>query len=251
MKHGWSVKHLQRRLALSATYAQASKASPALLQRDPKNELLARGPRFRVEAEAVRDVLLAASGLLNRQLGGPPCYPPLPAFMLQPPVSYGPKVWKEDTGPNRYRRALYTHRYRSIPYPALETFDAPNGDAACVRRPRSNTPLQALMTLNEPVFVECAQALAAKTLAEGGADDAGRIGFVFQRCTGRAPTAEEFQVLSGTLAAERKRFAQGDQAKLVAGAKFFPAGKFPIPEAAAWTVLARVALNLDETITKE
>ncbi len=116
----------------------------------------------------VRDIALAASGLLNPKVGGPSVFPPLPAFLFQPPASYGPKIWPEETGPDRYRRALYTFRFRSVPYPMLQTFDAPNGDFACVRRSRSNTPLQALMTLNEPVFLECARALALRTLADGG-----------------------------------------------------------------------------------
>src|SRR5690606_8894080 len=116
---------------------------------DPHNRLLARGARFRVDAEVVRDIALLASGLLNPTLGGPSVHPPLPEFMVKPPVSYGPKPWPEDHGADRYRRALYTFRFRSVPYPALEVFDAPNGDTACVRRSRSNTPLQALTTWNE------------------------------------------------------------------------------------------------------
>ena len=132
------------------------RTTPELRERDPYNRLLARGPRFRVDAEMVRDIALAASGLLNPKVGGPPIHPPLPAFLFQPPASYGPKVWPVETGPERYRRSLYIFRFRSVPHPMLQTFDAPNGDFACVRRSRSNTPLQALMTLNEPDFLECA-----------------------------------------------------------------------------------------------
>ncbi len=135
----WSLKHLHRVIVNSATYRQSSAVSAELAARDPYNRLLARGARFRVDAEVVRDICLAASGLLDRKVGGPPVHPPLPEFMLQPPVSYGPKTWEEDRGPDRYRRALYTFRFRSIPYPALQAFDAPNGDFACVRRSRSNT----------------------------------------------------------------------------------------------------------------
>src|SRR5262249_16183482 len=140
----WSLKHLHRLIVMSNTYRQSSAIRSSKLE-DPDNRLLSHGPRFRVDAEVVRDIALAASGLLNPKTGGPGVFPPLPAFMLAPPVSYGPKIWPEETGPERYRRALYTFRYRSIPYPVLQTFDAPNGDFACVRRPRSNTPLQALM----------------------------------------------------------------------------------------------------------
>ena len=125
---------------------------------------------------------LAASGLLNRKIGGESVQPPAPAFLFLPPASYGPKTWVEATGPDRYRRALYTFRYRSVPYPMLQTFDAPNGDFSCVRRCRSNTPLQALTLLNEPVFLESARALALTTLKEGGATDADRLTYAFRRC---------------------------------------------------------------------
>src|SRR5260370_29647756 len=128
--------------------------------------------------------------------------------MLLPPVSFGPKVWHESTGPDRYRRALYTFRFRSLPYPALQAFDAPNGDFACVRRSRSNTPLQALTTLNEPVFVECAQALGLKALTEGGDSDADRLTFAFRRCVARVPTAEESVELLALLKKQKERFAK-------------------------------------------
>ena len=157
MDNGWSLKKLHKQIVMSANYRQSSQVSPEQMVKDPFNRLLARGPGFRVEGEIVRDIFLAASGLLNPKVGGRSVFPPLPAFMLQPPVSYGPKIWPEDKGPDRYRRGLYTFRYRSLPYPVLQTFDAPNGDSACVRRVRSNTPLQALMTLNEPLFLECAE----------------------------------------------------------------------------------------------
>jgi hypothetical protein len=162
--------------------------------------------------------------------------------MLLPPVSYGPKTWHESTGPDRYRRALYTFRYRSLPYPALQAFDAPNGDFACVRRSRSNTPLQALTALNEPVFMECAQALGARALAEGGASDADRLTYAFRRCVARKPSAEESAELLTLLNKQKERFAKPG-AKLPAGTKS--------ADAAAWAVVARVLLNLDETVTKE
>ena len=162
MDHNWSLKHIQRLIVSSATYRQSSHVSPQMLERDPANRLQARGPRYRVDAENVRDVALAASGLLNPAVGGPSVFPPAPEFLFQPPASYGPKTWNVDTGPDRFRRALYTFRFRSVPYPMLQTFDAPIGEIACARRARSNTPLQALTTLNEPLFVECARALAVK-----------------------------------------------------------------------------------------
>ena len=144
MDNGWSLKHLHRLIVTSATYRQSSFTTPEHVARDPYNRLLARGPRFRVDAELVRDIALASSGLLDPKIGGPSVSPPVPMFLFQPPASYGPKVWNESNGPERYRRALYTFRYRSVPYPMLQTFDAPNGDFSCVRRTRSNTPLQAL-----------------------------------------------------------------------------------------------------------
>ena len=167
MENDWSLKHLHRLIVTSAAYQQSSHVTPELLEKDPKNRLLSRGPRFRVEGEIVRDIALAASGLLNREIGGPPVYPPAPEFLFKPPVSYGPKQWHTESDDQRYRRALYTFRFRSVPYPALDAFDTPNGDASCVRRVRSNTPLQALTTLNETVFLEAAEALAAAR-ARGG-----------------------------------------------------------------------------------
>jgi hypothetical protein len=252
----WSLKHLHRLIVLSAAYRQSSKVTPELLARDSDNRLIARGPRFRVDAEAVRDIALTVSGLLNEKIGGRSVFPPLPAFMLQPPVSYGPKIWPEETGSERYRRALYTFRYRSIPYPVFQTFDAPNGDFACVRRARSNTPLQALMTLNEPVFVESARSLALKTLGEGGTTDADRLTYVFRRCVSRTPTETETKTLLSLLEKQRDRYAKEAQKALELIADDpqkppkLPDGVNPA-QAAAWTILARVMLNLDETITKE
>ena len=187
MDSGWAIKDLHRLIVTSATYRQSSRMTPELLSKDPDNRLLARGPRFRIDAEAVRDIALAASGLLNHRIGGPSVHPPLPEFLMLPPASYGPKVWKEDTGPDRYRRALYTFRFRSVPYPALQAFDAPNGDFACVKRSRSNTPLQALVALNEPVFVECAENLARRVLRKSCKNDAERIELAFRLCVRASP----------------------------------------------------------------
>ncbi len=251
----WSLKHLHRVIVHSAIYRQSSKVSPELAAIDPYNRLLARGARYRVDAEVVRDLCLAASGLLNADVGGRPVHPPLPEFMLQPPVSYGPKTWPEDSGPQRYRRALYTFRFRSIPYPVLQAFDAPNGDFSCVRRPRSNTPLQALMTLNEPVFMECARALALAMLHTPGSDEQ-RIETAFRRCTSRAPLPEERTVLQTLLDAERRRFAGDDDQAWQTAANdpaqppALPPGATPA-DAAAWTAVSRVLLNLDETISRE
>jgi hypothetical protein len=244
MENDWSLKHLHRLITTSATYQQSSHVTDALLEKDPKNRLLARGPRFRVEGEIVRDIALAASGLLNEEIGGPPVYPPSPDFLYQPPVSYGPKQWHTETDDQRYRRALYTFRFRSVPYPALDAFDTPNGDAACVRRVRSNTPLQALTTLNETVFLDAAKALAAKTLDEGGAKEEDRLAYAFRRVLTRPPNGAEKDALLSMLERQRTRFKTGDlDAAAFVGEKN--------PELAAWTTVTRVLLNLDEAITKE
>jgi hypothetical protein len=230
--------------------------TPENYTRDPYNRLLARGPRFRVDAEIVRDIALESSGLLNSRLGGPSVFPPAPDFLFLPPASYGPKVWFEEHGANRYRRATYTFRCRSVPYPALQTFDAPNGDFSCVRRARSNTPLQALTTLNEPLFLECARALALKVLRDGGRDPEHQLIYAFRRCLSRSPTEQETSTLLALYQKETKRFAD----QRTAAAEFMhgdPKHPIALPpgaskeQLAAWTAVSRVLLNLDETITKE
>jgi len=256
MDQGWSLKKLHRLIVTSAVYRQSSNVKPELLAKDPDNRLLARGPRFRVDAEVVRDIALTVSGLLNEEVGGPSVYPPAPAFLFQPPASYAPKTWKAAEGPDRCRRALYTFRFRSVPYPALQAFDAPNGEMSCVRRARSNTPLQALTTLNEPLFVESAQALAKRALLEGGSSDADRIAYAFRLATSRKPTADEIAVLAQLKGKQEQRIADGwVNAQEFAGVR--NPGKAALPpnttpkQLAAWTAVARVILNLDETITKE
>ena len=230
MDSGWSMKKLHRMIVTSSTYRQSSKVTPDLLAKDPNHRLLARGPRFRVEGEIVRDITLAASGLLNEKVGGPSVFPPAPDFLFLPPSSYGPKIWSEAKNEDRYRRALYTFRYRSVPYPVLSNFDAPNGDVSCVRRSRSNTPLQALTALNEPLFLETAKALADKTIKEGGKTETSRITYAFRRALARPPQPAEIAELRGFLNKQLDRKLPADQ---------------------AWMALARVILNLDETITKE
>ncbi len=256
MDQGWNMKAMHRLIVTSATYRQSSNVTPALYEKDPYNRLLARGPRFRVDGEVVRDITLAASGLLNPEIGGPSVHPPAPAFLFQPPVSYGPKNWDESTGTERYRRALYTFRFRSVPYPMLETFDTPNGDSTCVRRVRSNTPLQALMTLNETLFLEAARALALKTIREGGTTDDDRIAYIFRRSMSRTPTELEVAELRTLLAKEEHRYSEANSkpwdlaANDPTHAPTLPKGVTPA-QAAAWTIVSRVVLNLDETITKE
>ncbi|MCO8120213.1 PSD1 and planctomycete cytochrome C domain-containing protein [Stieleria sp. TO1_6] len=254
MENGWRLKHLHRLIVGSATYQQSSDLTPELAQRDPQNRLLARAARFRVPAETVRDITLAASGLLDREVGGRSVYPPAPEFLFQPPVSYGPKVWDVARDSQRYRRALYTFRFRSVPYPMLENFDAVPGNLSCVRRSLSNTPMQALTSLNEPMFLECSIALAAKTLGETpDADDAQRIDFAFRRCTGRLPTDSERTVLVDYLDRQRQRIAAGelDPEQIISPAALLDVRDCPPDQLAAWGLLCRVIVNLDETITRE
>ncbi len=255
-KQPWSVKHLHRLIVTSATYKQSSKLTPELRERDPANKLLARGPRFRADAEVVRDIALSVSGLLNPAVGGPPVYPPIPAFMTQPPASYGPKAWPESTGADRYRRSLYVFRFRSIPYPALQAFDAPTGDFACVKRSRSNSPVQALTGLNEPMFVEAAQALGRRVLAEGGKTDAERVAHLFRLCVSRPPADAESKAVLALLAKQVEKYSNPKADPwAVAFGKPDEYGKLPNTatpaELAGWVAVSRVLLNLDETVTKE
>lgn len=254
MAHGWSQKHLLKTILSSATYRQSSAATPALLERDPANRLLTRGPRFRLEAEVVRDTALGLAGLLSPKVGGPSIFPPVPQSVID--YNYvKPAYWIPAQGTERYRRALYVFRKRSMPDPVMSVFDAPNADTACARRPRSNTPLAALTSLNEPIFVEAAQALALRILREGGTSDAERIDYAYRLCTSRPVRDTERGTLAALLHDTRRRLAEGwlnareiatgETAKLPA----LPPGATP-QDAAAWTIVARVLLNLDETLTK-
>lgn len=247
---------MHRLIVTSATYRQRSRVGEELYHRDPYNRLLARGSRFRVDGEIVRDIALSASGLLNPEIGGRSVMPPAPAFLFLPPASYAPFPWIEETGPEKYRRGVYIFRRRTTAYPVLATFDVPNGDSSCVRRSRSNSPLQALASLNEPIFVECAQALAKHALTEGGATDESRIAYAFRRVLARGPTESEEKELKSLLTKEETRFADGwlNPAEVATGKPEVPAGLPPgatPTQLAGYTVVCRVLLNLDETITKE
>lgn len=254
MEHHWSRKHLIETIVNSQTYQQSSSARAELIERDPRNLLLARGPRFRADAEVVRDIALTTSGLITHRLGGPGVIPPVPQNVLDYNYVY-PTYWTPATGPERYRRTVYGFRKRSMPDPVAQNFDAPNGDFSCARRVRSNTPLAALTGLNEIVFVEAARALALRVLNEGGSDDASRIDYAFLLCTSRHPSEEERHEVFNLLKSRRLRLAEGwlnprevttgDPAKLPT----LPEGSTP-QDAAAWTLVSRVLLNLDETISK-
>jgi len=250
MESGWDVKHMHRLIVGSATYRQDSAASPALRDIDPKNRLLARGSRLRVPAETVRDIQLATSGLLDTTLGGRSVFPPAPGYLFQRPVSYGPKTWDVEIDSNRYRRALYTFRFRTVPYPMLVAFDAPNGAASCARRNVSTSPLQALVTLNEQVSVEAALGLAHLILKDSGSLEE-RLSRAFRRCTSRIPDAEETAALVavyhsalGTSPAEAQLLLENYRPATL------DLSAHPLAELAAAATVARVLLNLDETITK-
>ncbi|MBX9789133.1 MAG: PSD1 and planctomycete cytochrome C domain-containing protein [Pirellulales bacterium] len=245
MRQNWSVKQLHKLIVTSATYRQSSRVSPELLERDPQNKLLARAPRVRLDAELVRDAVLRFSGLLTDKLGGPSVFPPQPAGVTSE-GTYGPLAWKVSEGADRYRRGLYTFSKRTAPYAMFLAFDAPSGEACLARREVSNTPLQALTLLNDPVFVEAAQALG-KRLAADPAGDGDKLDQLFTRCVSRHPTASERDALLAFHTANAGRLARGelDAAQIAGG----DAEK--LPARAVWTLTARAVMNLDETITKE
>lgn len=255
MEHGWSHKHLLQRIITSATYQQSAAVTPVHLARDPRNRLLSRGARFRMDAEVIRDGALSIAGLLHlKDVGGPSFFPPVPQSVLDYNY-FKPTYWIPPDAPERYRRALYAVRKRSMPDPVLTTFDAPNGDTACARRPRSNTPLSALTSLNESTFVEASQALALRILNEGGKDDAARVHYAFLLCTSRSAKPAELQVVLKLLATNRARLERGElQARSIAFSKFTKLDDLPVNatpnDIAAWTMVSRVLLNLDETLCR-
>jgi hypothetical protein len=252
--NGWDMKALQRLIVTSATYRQSSHAPAALLQRDPENRLLARGPRVRLPAEVVRDNALAIGGLLIEKIGGPSVKPYQPAGLweeLAGGAGEGPYV--EAKGPDLYRRSLYVYRKRTVPNPMLATFDAPGREFCQVRRARTNTPLQALELLNDVTYVEAARGLAQLMLTEGGATPEARLSYGFRRATARTPGGAELKVLLRGLEHYRRTFA-GDRessARLIRHGDSKPAERLDPVELAAYTAAASVILNLDETITKE
>ena len=245
---GWSMKHLHRLIVTSAAYRQSSRHRPELAAIDPKNQWLARQTRPRLEAEVVRDVLLSTSGLLSSKIGGPSVFPYQPPGVMETRRSVFP--WVQSAGADRHRRTLYTHFWRTSPHPFLMAFDAPKSDTACTRRHHSNTSLQALMLLNDPMFVDCARGLAARVLKEGPTDDTGRTRYAFRTCVAREPTVAEHKILNDFLAQQAASFrADPKAARGLAGADV-PAGS-DVAQRAAWTALARVLFNLDEVIVRE
>ncbi len=250
----WSLKHLHRTIVHSRVYRQSSRVTPELAEQDPANRWLARASRFRLDAEGIQDVALKVSGLLSPKIGGPSVFPPLPDGVMA--MAYGQISWNVSEGEDRYRRALYTFWKRSVPYPALTLFDAPQAEQSCVRRVRSNTPLQALVTLNEPTFNQAARWLAWRALNSAGPSETDRVTWIFRQCLGRQPTVREVERLQSLWTTAREEYA--GQPRAAADFAFAdprnPAPLPPdasIPDLAAWSVVSRAVLNLDEALTRE
>ncbi len=246
----WDIKEFLKLLVTSATYRQTSRVTPELRERDPDNILLARGPRFRASAEVVRDQALAVSGLLSHKMYGPPVRPPSPALGLS--AAFGGSLdWKTSEGEDRYRRAVYVEWRRTSPYPSMVSFDAPNRETCALRRPRSNTPLQALVVLNDPVYVEAAQALGRR-IASAPGSNTDKITYGFRLCLVRPPHPTELRRLLQFYDQARSEYAsKPDQAKQMVSTDMKPASNAEsTTDLAAWTAVGNVLLNLDETLMK-
>ncbi|MCE7974202.1 MAG: DUF1553 domain-containing protein [Leptolyngbya sp. PLA1] len=248
VRSGWDLRHVHRLIVTTEAYRRSSAAGEGARERDPENRLLGRGPRHRLDAEVIRDQALELGGLLSREVGGPSVFPPQPAGVWG--HAYSGEQWKESEGSGRYRRGLYTFWKRSTPYPSFVAFDAPSRQVSCTRRPRTNTALQALVTLNDPVYVEAAAGLAGRMEREGGEGAAARAGWAMHACTGRrasgAEVARLVRLYEETLAGYRAN--TGEAERLLEAARV-PEGE-RTPERAAWTLVANVILNLDEVLTK-
>jgi uncharacterized protein DUF1553 len=245
MDSGWNMKAIQRLMVTSATYRQSSVVTPELLDRDPSNALLARGPRFRIEAEMIRDLAMAASGLLSPQMYGPPVKPFQPDGLWGWfPGMIGNDQWVMSPGEDRYRRGIYIFIRRSVRYPSLTVFDAPTREVCTARRDRSDTPLQALTSLNDPAFFEAAQAMARRIIKEGGSDVTSRAAYGFRLVTARTPEPKELDTLVSWLDSSRRYFeGASNEAKAVSSDSN--------AELATWTMFSNALLNLDEALTKE
>ncbi|MFM9962617.1 MAG: PSD1 and planctomycete cytochrome C domain-containing protein [Planctomycetaceae bacterium] len=256
--HRWDVKHLQRLIVTSATYRQLSRVTPALVARDPENRLLARGARHRLPAEGIRDLALSVSGLLQHKLGGPSVSPYQPAGLWEELMAradgknWTAQEYSQSHGADLYRRTMYTFWKRTCPPAQLATFDAPDRETCTVRRARTNTPLQALVLMNDPTYVEASRKFAERILLEGGATLDQRITFAFRLATARRPTPRELTVLRRVFEQQLARF-QADPAtatKLLSVGEAARNEQLPIAELAAWSAIANLILNLDETVTK-
>jgi hypothetical protein len=252
---GWDVKGLQRLIVTSAAYRQSSTVTPALAAKDPENRLLARGPRFRLPAELIRDQALAVSGLLNRQIGGQSVSPYQPAGLWEE-MAFGKEftaqTYVQSHGADLYRRGMYTFWKRTVPPATMSTFDAPDRETCTVRRLRTNTPLQALVLMNDPTYIEASRKLAERMLLESGSSPAERIAYAFRLLTARRPSERELAVLERVFHDQFKAFQQDPEAaaKLLSVGESPRNGQLDAVELAAWSMVASVILNLDEAVTK-
>jgi hypothetical protein len=255
MDLNWDMKAVLKEIVMSATYRQANKPSPQAMQKDARNILLSHYPRGRLDAEQVRDQALALSGLLSPKIGGPSVYPPQPDGLWRAAFN-GQRTWETSKGEDRYRRGLYTFWRRTVPYPSMATFDAPSRENMTARRVPTNTPLQAFVTLNDPAFVEMAQGLGARLLREGGNTVQDRVRYGLELCLARPATEEQVKTLEQLFLQEFDSYkAKPEDAKKLSSSATLPVEKaFPKErsgaEAAAWTAVANVLLNLDGVLTK-
>jgi hypothetical protein len=249
---GWDMKGLLKLMVMSATYRQASKVNPDTSEKDPRNRLLSYAPRRRLEAETVRDQALAVSGLLSHKMFGPSVYPPQPDGLWKVAFNGGQNAYPTSKGEDRYRRGLYTFWRRTMPPPDMTTFDAPSRESCTLRRIPTNTPLQAFVTMNDPVFVECAQALGRRMMREGGDTPEARVRFVLRLCLGRPPADTQVMTLVDLFEKELAIYQADKDGALKLATE--PLGALPenckASEAAAYTVVANVLLNLDSFLTK-
>jgi mono/diheme cytochrome c family protein len=252
VESGWDVKALLRSIVTSAAYRQGSRVTPEALKLDPNNRLLSHAPRYRLEAEAVRDQALAIAGLLDRTIGGPSVFPSQPDGLWQAAFN-GQRTWKTSEGGNRHRRGLYTFWRRTVPYPSMAAFDAPSRELCTVRRIRTNTPIQAFVTLNDPVYVEAAQSFARRIVREAGCTTGDRLRFALELATGREPESRQVEVLRRLYDDAVTSLRAGDPADALALATD-PIGPLPsgadAVDLAAWTTVANVILNLDAVLTR-
>ncbi len=251
---GWNVKHMYKLMVMSAAYRQSAKSTPQQLARDPKNLLLAHGPRFRMDAEMLRDVALQSSGLLVNKIGGPSVKTYQPANVWEQ-VGIGGSdtlVYEQDHGDALYRRSMYTYWKRMAMEPDMDAFDAPMRDVVCTRRQRTDTPLQALVTMNDVQWVEAARALAERVIKQGGAQPEQRIRLMSEILLSHDPTGPMAKVLEGSVSQMEKHYAADPKAArdLVSVGEKKSDASIPAPELAAWTMVASEMLNLDETVTK-
>ncbi len=256
VRTGWDVRAMQRLIVTSSTYRQSSKVTPALLEKDPENRLLARGPRVRLPAELIRDTALAAGGLLDDRIGGPSVEPYQPPGLWEEMAfgeGFSGQRYEQSHGKDLYRRGMYTLWKRTVPPASLATFDAPSREKCTARRGQTNTPLQALALLNDPTYVEAARALAQRALLEGGKNEKSRLAYAFRLATARSPTGKEIDVLRKLLDGRREAFRKDRQAavKLLGVGESTRDRRLDPAEHAAWATVASVILNLDETITKQ